>query len=37
MSSLMVALVRRNMYERLIRHRNKVVILMRLLVFYKDM
>jgi hypothetical protein len=36
MSSLMMALVRRNMYERLTKHHNKVVILVHLLVFYKD-
>jgi hypothetical protein len=35
MSSLMMALVRRNM-EHLTGHHNKVVILMHLLVFYKD-
>jgi hypothetical protein len=37
MSSLMMALVRRNMWGRSIRHHNKVVSLMRLLAFYKDM
>jgi hypothetical protein len=35
MSSLMMALVRRNMQERLTRHHNKVIILMHLLVFYE--
>jgi hypothetical protein len=37
MSSLMMALVRQNMYERLTKHHNKVVILMHLLIFYGDM
>jgi hypothetical protein len=32
----MMALVRRNMWERLARHYNTVVFLMNLLVFYKD-
>jgi hypothetical protein len=35
MSSLMMALVRRNMYERLTGH-HKVVILVHLLFIYKD-
>jgi hypothetical protein len=37
MNSLMMALVRRNMYERLTKHHNKVIILMHLLVFCADM
>jgi hypothetical protein len=36
MSSLMMALVRRSMQERLTGHHNEVVILMHLLVFNKD-
>jgi hypothetical protein len=36
MSSLMMALARRNMQERLTKHHNKVIILMHLLVFYED-
>jgi hypothetical protein len=36
MSFLMMALVRRNMYERLTKHHSKVVILMHLLVSYED-
>jgi hypothetical protein len=32
----MMALVRRNMQQRLTRHYNKVVFFMHLLVFYKD-
>jgi hypothetical protein len=36
MSSLMMALVRQNMWERLTRHHNKAAILLHLLVFYKD-
>jgi hypothetical protein len=36
MSSRLMALVRRNMYERLTRQQNEVVILIHLLVFYKN-
>jgi hypothetical protein len=37
MSCLMMALLRRNMQERLTKRHNKVVILMYLLVFYEEM
>jgi hypothetical protein len=36
MCSLVMALVRRNMYERLTKHNNKVIIFMHWLVFYQD-
>jgi hypothetical protein len=36
MSSLMMVLVRRNMLEYLTKHKNKVIILMNLLVFFED-